>query len=332
MSRFDDYFHRMPTLRLEDRDIETLLSGESTGSEELADLEAFVAAFATDGGPPRDTAHMATALAATARSSTSRSVGNAFRRLVVLGASFAIMLAFSGVAMAANGSAPGDLLYGVDRALETVGIGNGGIDERIVEFETLLDRNQHDEAFEFLENEMRTAAPAGATAAGEHLAAARGTEAGQIDPTPGSEPSSPADPDTATTPEGTPEPGSGDVPPAPSPSPEPSGADPSADDDGSAEQGNEKSPPGQGNEDDNRAEPETAGPKEDSETASPEEDDSPSNNQGNEDPGTNGNQTDPVNNGNTDPGTPQGNATGQDQGQRQGQGQGQGQGQRQGED
>ena len=38
-----------------------------------------------------------------------------------------------GVAYASNGSGPGDLLYGLDRALEAVGIGNGGAAERISE-------------------------------------------------------------------------------------------------------------------------------------------------------------------------------------------------------
>ena len=38
-----------------------------------------------------------------------------------------------GVSYAANGANPGDILYGLDRALEQVGIGNGGATERITE-------------------------------------------------------------------------------------------------------------------------------------------------------------------------------------------------------
>jgi hypothetical protein len=38
-----------------------------------------------------------------------------------------------GVAYAANGATPGDFLYGLDRALEAVGVGNGGASERIAE-------------------------------------------------------------------------------------------------------------------------------------------------------------------------------------------------------
>lgn len=38
-----------------------------------------------------------------------------------------------GMAYAANGAKPGDLLYGLDRALEAIGIGDGGADERLAE-------------------------------------------------------------------------------------------------------------------------------------------------------------------------------------------------------
>jgi hypothetical protein len=38
-----------------------------------------------------------------------------------------------GVSYAANGANPGDILYGLDRALEQVGVGNGGAAERISE-------------------------------------------------------------------------------------------------------------------------------------------------------------------------------------------------------
>ncbi|HAX81782.1 MAG TPA: hypothetical protein DCY40_04365 [Actinobacteria bacterium] len=45
-----------------------------------------------------------------------------------------------GVAYAANGATPGDFLYGLDRALESVGIGNGGASERITEAIVLAQR------------------------------------------------------------------------------------------------------------------------------------------------------------------------------------------------
>ena len=45
----------------------------------------------------------------------------------------------SGLALAANGAAPGDTLYGLDRAFEKVGVGRGGAVERLAEVEALFD-------------------------------------------------------------------------------------------------------------------------------------------------------------------------------------------------
>jgi hypothetical protein len=47
---------------------------------------------------------------------------------------------FGGVAYASNGAAPGDLLYGLDRALEAVGLGDGGAAERLAEVQALIDQ------------------------------------------------------------------------------------------------------------------------------------------------------------------------------------------------
>ncbi len=47
---------------------------------------------------------------------------------------------FGGLAYAADGAAPGDFLYGIDRALEAVGIGGGGADERLEEVRDLVGR------------------------------------------------------------------------------------------------------------------------------------------------------------------------------------------------
>ena len=49
---------------------------------------------------------------------------------------------FGGAAYAANGAAPGDTFYGLDRALESVGIGNGGSAERLAEVKELVDHGQ----------------------------------------------------------------------------------------------------------------------------------------------------------------------------------------------
>lgn len=70
--------------------------------------------------------------------------GSVWRRLrtraATVAASFTLVFgAAGGVAYAANGAVPGDTLYGIDRALEKIGIGNGGADERLTEIRSLVD-------------------------------------------------------------------------------------------------------------------------------------------------------------------------------------------------
>jgi len=61
------------------------------------------------------------------------------RIATALASAVLLVVGFSGLAWAADGSAPGDTLYGVDRALEHVGIGHGGAAERLIEVRSLLD-------------------------------------------------------------------------------------------------------------------------------------------------------------------------------------------------
>lgn len=57
----------------------------------------------------------------------------------VFAASVAFATLGAGVAIAADGAAPGDPLYGLDRALERVGIAGGGAVERADEAHSLID-------------------------------------------------------------------------------------------------------------------------------------------------------------------------------------------------
>lgn len=60
-------------------------------------------------------------------------------RVAAVAASVIVSLGgFTGVAVAAQSAAPGDFLYGMDRALESVGIGRGGTPERLDEAATLV--------------------------------------------------------------------------------------------------------------------------------------------------------------------------------------------------
>ena len=149
-------------------EIELLLWGTPTMSEELADLEEFVASLSGQVDRPADVGYMATALAATARA-TGRTPRPALRRVMALAASVAVLFALSGVAMAADGAAPGDLLYGVDRAMERIGIGDGGVDERIVEFDTLIERGRHQDAFDMLDEFAESASEIEASRAQRHI-------------------------------------------------------------------------------------------------------------------------------------------------------------------
>jgi hypothetical protein len=61
------------------------------------------------------------------------------RRVAIAGmAVWAFVAMSSGLAYAANGAKPGDLLYGLDRAFEAVGFGDGGVTERLTEVEALI--------------------------------------------------------------------------------------------------------------------------------------------------------------------------------------------------
>ena len=149
-------------------EIELLLRGTPTISEDLADLEVFVASLSGQGERPADVEYMATVLAATARASR-HSPRPALRRVMALAASVAVLFALSSVAIAADGAVPGDLLYGVDRAMERIGIGDGGVDERIVEFDALIERGQHQDAFEMLDEFAESAPVSEASRAQRHI-------------------------------------------------------------------------------------------------------------------------------------------------------------------
>ena len=54
-------------------------------------------------------------------------------RAVALAATMATVMGLSGVALAVDGATPGDWYYGLDTALEAIGIGAGGAEERLLE-------------------------------------------------------------------------------------------------------------------------------------------------------------------------------------------------------
>lgn len=73
------------------------------------------------------------------RFAVTNALHSATARTFVLAVTIAIL--GTGVAVAANGSAPGDTLHGLDRAMERVGIANGGAHERLQEAQDLASVN-----------------------------------------------------------------------------------------------------------------------------------------------------------------------------------------------
>ncbi len=71
-------------------------------------------------------------------------MGTTLRRRVAIAVAAAALLVVgtAGLAVAADGAAPGDALYGVDRALEKVGLGSGGATERLEEASSLVERGR----------------------------------------------------------------------------------------------------------------------------------------------------------------------------------------------
>ncbi len=63
------------------------------------------------------------------------------RRAATVAATVALLIGGgAGAAIAANSASPGDVLYGVDQALEAVGIRDGGAQERLEEVQQLVTR------------------------------------------------------------------------------------------------------------------------------------------------------------------------------------------------
>ncbi len=145
-----------------DHDIEMLLRGHVPASGDLVRLASVIRKLRarTQAEPtPASVAAMAALLADAARHPSSGDVrirsgasrpAAAWRRRVGYSAIAAILASagLAGTAAAADGSAPGDFAYGIDRALERIGIGNGGSHERLQEAEVLASRGEDDAALQ----------------------------------------------------------------------------------------------------------------------------------------------------------------------------------------
>ncbi len=129
-----------------DRDLDLLLDGKQPHNTDLAPLRSFVNMLGSFGatelspGFPEDHAADGAAMARARlsdtpmRLSTGRRLAFGLRRRVTAAATSLMMIVgMTGVAWAADSAVPGDWNYGLDRALESVGIGAGGTEERLQE-------------------------------------------------------------------------------------------------------------------------------------------------------------------------------------------------------
>ena len=147
---------------LSDRDVDALLAGRAPSDPALAGLHGAltslrtalvvepdaqrVSAFATE------FAAVAAAAPTDATPTRSRAVAVApWRRRMAAAIGLAAVsgLGVAGAA-AANDAAPGDLLYGVDQALESVGILDGGTPERLGEAQQVLAQGDVDTALDLV--------------------------------------------------------------------------------------------------------------------------------------------------------------------------------------
>ena len=162
MSGSDDYSDEMFTMRLSDEDVEAVLSGRAFDDPDLAEVARVLSAldpqrFVDETGEraavfARRAAAVArigepTKLAATARYRRGLSLTP---RLAPAAVAAIFLFATTGVAVASDSSVPGDALYGIDRALERIGIGDGGNVERIEEASVLTEQGDAVEALELL--------------------------------------------------------------------------------------------------------------------------------------------------------------------------------------
>jgi hypothetical protein len=144
-------------------DVERLLCGKSPENKALTPLAPVLSAFhnVTWAEPNEEAVtRFASEAASVARSPTggsllapspparrSRFLIPVIQRGLATGLAGVLLVSgLAGVAVASDESAPGDILYGLDRALESIGVGAGGASERISEAWALLERGQVAEA------------------------------------------------------------------------------------------------------------------------------------------------------------------------------------------
>ena len=158
MRRPSDYIDEMFNATISDREIESLLTGSPAQNEGLSDLvefvemlraherlapsEAAVERFATAAAAQVRAAQPPTAAPGPSRDRLARRPLGLRPQVAAMLTTVLLIAGSTGVAVAADAAAPGDGLYGLDRALESIGVGEGGAGERLDEARVLVTEGQ----------------------------------------------------------------------------------------------------------------------------------------------------------------------------------------------
>ena len=151
--RSETALHKGMWSELIDRDLDLLIDGIQSFSDDLAPLEPFVNSLGSldDTAPSAEFLELHVAQAAAAAQTPQAAIagtGLTARRRLALGlrrrvtagaASLMMILGMTGVAWASDSAVPGDWNYAIDRALEVIGIGAGGAEERIQELAVIAE-------------------------------------------------------------------------------------------------------------------------------------------------------------------------------------------------
>jgi hypothetical protein len=130
------------------RDLKTAIEGLKSAGYSAPSVESRDAIVAALAQAARDNATSGSpARGASALPGFSRTKIHVRAAAAVIGMA-ALGLSTAGAAAASESTVPGDPLYGLNRALENVGIGDGGLDERLEEAKILAERGDEEDAIE----------------------------------------------------------------------------------------------------------------------------------------------------------------------------------------
>jgi hypothetical protein len=160
VSDYDVYDGDVARRTLTEQDVELILGGAVPPGDDLARFAAVLESLhGTEPSTPpaemavafstraAEIARMSRVAPSSLRTPSPRRSGWMLQRRFAGALGAAVLLTgMTGVAVAADRAAPGQALYGLDRAMEAMGIGDGGPPERIIEAQLLFQRGEVPEA------------------------------------------------------------------------------------------------------------------------------------------------------------------------------------------